>query len=200
MPKKPHTIDEAFFASRSIYNESTGCREWSLRRNATGYGQAKHRGRNYMAHRLAWAMVHGPIPEGMIVCHQCDNPSCVNVKHLFLGTTQDNVDDKMHKGRHVVTRGSKSHHARLTEAHVAQILEDKRRQREVAAEYGVTQSTIAFIKSGKTWMHVPRLPRKEMTVREFAAILGVSFDRFRHQFARHKRGARYAAQFCGVNI
>ena len=64
-----------------------------------GYVRIKINQQTWAAHRLAWTLVHGPIPRGMWVLHHCDVRNCINVDHLFLGTSQDNIDDKMQKGR-----------------------------------------------------------------------------------------------------
>jgi hypothetical protein len=73
-----------------------------------GYGRINHRvdGRivSKYAHRLAWEAVHGPIPDGMIVMHTCDNRPCINVEHLRLGTQSENMQDMYHKGRHWAER------------------------------------------------------------------------------------------------
>lgn len=76
-----------------------GCVEWLLSGTSQGYGRVRYKGKKFLTHRLMWEFEKGPIPEGMQVLHKCDNPSCANVDHLFLGTNQDNVDDKMMKGR-----------------------------------------------------------------------------------------------------
>lgn len=78
------------------------CWEWMAYKNPSGYGQTKIGGRNgkhILAHRLSWIVHYGEIKDGMHVCHKCDNPSCVNPKHLFLGTNLDNIKDRMAKGR-----------------------------------------------------------------------------------------------------
>ena len=95
----------------------TKCREWTSKRNQDEYGIAtleialrglfvgvklvpdSERANTVMAHRLAWAIAHGPIPDGLHVLHKCDNPPCIADDHLFLGTHQDNMADMMAKGR-----------------------------------------------------------------------------------------------------
>jgi hypothetical protein len=67
-----------------------------------GYGQVWFRGNNWRAHRVAWTKANGEIPDGLWVLHKCDNPACINVDHLFLGTAKDNADDRWAKGRKYV--------------------------------------------------------------------------------------------------
>jgi hypothetical protein len=74
------------------------CIEWTGPTRA-GYGLAYVDGRRVSVHRLAWEQANGSIPDGMKVCHRCDNPSCYNVDHLFLGTQRDNILDAVAKGR-----------------------------------------------------------------------------------------------------
>ena len=77
-----------------------GCWRWIRARDTGGYGRIRV-GNGYMgAHRFSWEIHRGPIPEGMLVCHKCDVPCCVNPEHLFIGTTFDNSVDKMRKGRY----------------------------------------------------------------------------------------------------
>lgn len=83
----------------SKVDKSGDCWEWTACRTRAGYGQFKSDGRLHRAHRLAWALTNGPIPEGKHVLHRCDNPGCVNPDHLFLGSHQDNMDDMSNKGR-----------------------------------------------------------------------------------------------------
>jgi len=78
----------------------TPCIEWTGGRFAGGYGYVQLGGRSLRAHRVEWERHYGPIPAGMVVCHRCDNPPCINVEHLFLGTMQDNMTDMVSKGRH----------------------------------------------------------------------------------------------------
>lgn len=88
------------FKRRFVVDESSGCWIWQGgRRGNMGYGAITDRGKPMSAHRAAWIMYNGQIPDGLLVCHKCDNPRCVNPAHLFLGTHQDNMDDRTAKNR-----------------------------------------------------------------------------------------------------
>lgn len=76
-----------------------GCLEWTGTIGRAGYGQTSVRGIKKNTHRLAWELFIGPIPNGLFVCHRCDNRKCVDINHLFLGTQRDNIQDAMRKGR-----------------------------------------------------------------------------------------------------
>lgn len=84
--------------SQIFYNGSR-CWEWTASCSPDGYGQVRISGKTELTHRVAWTIANGSIPDNFQVLHHCDNPPCVNPSHLFLGTNQDNVDDKMEKGR-----------------------------------------------------------------------------------------------------
>ena len=77
----------------------TGCWEWQGTRMAAGYGKFSYQGKSMYAHRMAWQLSNGSIPEGLYVLHRCDNPSCVRPVHLFLGTQRVNMHDAIEKGR-----------------------------------------------------------------------------------------------------
>jgi hypothetical protein len=105
-------------------------------------------------HRIVSSEAHGPIPCGMDVCHTCDTPRCCNLSHLWLGTRQENMDDKMEKGRHKATRGSKHPLAKLSEEDAVFIKNDPRPQRKIASQFGVSQRIVWNIKNGRAWNHV----------------------------------------------
>lgn len=77
----------------------SGCREWMRGVDKDGYGQIKRNGVGIRAHRAAWEISNGPIPRGLFVCHSCDNPRCIELSHLWLGTALDNRRDCLMKGR-----------------------------------------------------------------------------------------------------
>ena len=129
----------------------TDCVLWEGKTDRDGYGY-EGRGR---AHRLAYAAVHGPIPAGLHVLHSCDNPPCVNVEHLFLGTNLDNIRDKVAKGRaRGPARGSGHFNARLTEADVVWIRESNLPLKEMAQQLNVSVPTVSEALTGKTWKNV----------------------------------------------
>ena len=99
------TVAERIRAHSTI--TPSGCIEWTGTRTRGGYGSIKVDGAMRRVPRVAWALAHGPIPEGMHVLHKCDNPPCCNVEHLFLGTNADNIADRIAKRRN--PRGAVTH-------------------------------------------------------------------------------------------
>lgn len=91
--------DAARFWSKTRRNERTGCLEWTKHLNSTGYGHMKIKKREELAHRIAWVISGREIPDGLLVLHTCDNPSCVEISHLFVGDHDANMADMVAKGR-----------------------------------------------------------------------------------------------------
>lgn len=89
------------FWMRVAVGEPDVCWPWQSHRNKAGYGRAGNgqRGRTTVAHRIAYALTFGELPDDQLVCHRCDNPPCCNPAHLFLGSHQENADDRERKGR-----------------------------------------------------------------------------------------------------
>jgi hypothetical protein len=87
------------FLSKISKSDETGCWEWTAGKTGKGYGAFSINGKNRPAHRVSYELFKEPIPDGLFICHRCDNPGCVNPGHLFLGTHQDNMDDRSAKGR-----------------------------------------------------------------------------------------------------
>ncbi len=87
-----------------VADDLFACQEWMGNRNNKGYGRIGISGKSQQAHRVAWTIMYGDIPDGLCVCHRCDNPICVNVNHLFLGTVMDNTQDMIAKGRDYQSR------------------------------------------------------------------------------------------------
>ena len=135
-----------------------GCWEWTGYRNPLGYGEIRIHDVLHRVHRLTWTLTYGPIPEGLFVCHKCDNPACVRPSHLFLGTQADNMIDMAAKerGRNKVMVGSDNPSAKLTENDVTYIrsLKGKLTGTEVAVLYGVTHVLIYDIWNRKIWTHI----------------------------------------------
>lgn len=152
-----HPLIKKFF--ERIEKRPNGCWIWIGSLDTKHYGRIKHLGKSTKAHRVAWQIYRGEIPNEMAVCHNCpngDNPSCVNPSHLFLGTRAENTKDAMIKGS--LCHGSKCHKAKLNENDVALIRTMFRTNTatriELAKRFGVSAVSISYIINGKTWKHV----------------------------------------------
>lgn len=135
-------------------NDTDACWEWEGKTEYTGYGRLKHDGKSLLAHRVSWTLHNGDIPDGLLVCHKCDNPPCVNPNHLFIGTQKENLADRAAKGRFHPTKGDRHGMSKLTEKDVVSVIMDGRSFDEIASIYGVTRSNIHYIKTAKSWKHL----------------------------------------------
>lgn len=130
------------------------CHLWTGARNGNGYGViADDDGRQLIAHRAAYKLAYGAVPTGMEVCHRCDNPPCVNVRHLFLGTRTDNVRDMYAKGRarHAAGAANKGGAGKLTLDNVRAIRRSRISTVLLAEFYSVSRTAIERARTGKTW-------------------------------------------------
>ena len=128
------------------------CWEWLGAKFSTGYGHIQFHTHTVRVHRLAWEIANGPIPKGMQVLHHCDNRSCCNPNHLFLGVDADNMADRDAKGRQA--RGEQNGQAKLAEQDIHRIrhlLDRYVRQADIADMFDVTPQNIYCIRTGKSW-------------------------------------------------
>lgn len=140
------------FHDKVMFEPNSGCWLWMAGVNACGYGTfGAEAGRTSLAHRFAYRLHNGPIPDGMCVLHTCDMPSCVNPAHLRIGTHQDNMRDRDAKGRQNRPIGERNVSAKLTAGQVQDIRKREMTNLEYAAKYGVTHGTINKIWRGAIW-------------------------------------------------
>lgn len=136
-------------------DRSGDCHEWTASFGNSGYGQFYFNYQKFSAHRKAYELYCGPIPNGMFVLHRCDNKKCVNPDHLFIGTHDQNMKDKVSKGRQ--GKGEDIVQSVLSEPQVAEIkrlLRGKTVHNKIAKEFGVSRATISMISNGTNWRHV----------------------------------------------
>ena len=157
MPKgiwnRPRPSIESRFWSK--VDKSGDCWNWTKAIYInTGYGRFfVSRGKAVGAHRKAWELSKGPIPNGMNVLHHCDNRRCVNPSHLFIGTHSDNVHDKVSKNR-CNTAGIHNSQSKLDDDKVRFIRASSLTHIALASMFGVSETIIWCVKNNKTWNHV----------------------------------------------
>lgn len=148
--------DELIELFEDRVDRSGTCHIWTGARDKDGYGFMKHKKKQRRAHRIAFTIENGPIPEGQLVLHKCDNPPCVNPEHLFLGLVQDNSDDMVNKNRQA--RGEGHGRSKLTEDEVREIRDRyiyrKVTLHQLAEEYGVYYTVIHKVVTREIWASV----------------------------------------------
>ena len=151
------------FWSKVNKDAPNGCWEWTASRNRQGYGYfgVKLAPKNWKikkAHRVAYELTVGQVPDGLNVLHRCDNPPCVNPDHLFVGDQSVNMRDAVAKGRKIgkALYGEANQYAKLTDAHVKIIkyVGNRLSQKRLGEALGVSQTNIGHVLRGNTWSHV----------------------------------------------
>lgn len=170
----PLRLKALFWAKVDVRGEQE-CWPWMNARAVNGYGvfgisAASNGGKpdQWKAHRLAWSLTHGEVPDELCICHTCDNRICCNPSHLFLGTADENVADKVAKGRQSKgdaharrlinpPRGERNCKARLTELQVVAMraaYASGTSRRALGSEFGVSGPTVYRVTSGRSWRHI----------------------------------------------
>ena len=144
MPVRP--VAERFWEKVDKSGGPDACWLWRARRNALGYGTLKVQERTILAHRIAYELHYGSIPDGALVCHHCDNPPCVNPAHLWTGTNRDNTEDRDAKERF---KAKLSRPAAL--AIRRKYATGQYTQSQLAQEYGISEALIWRIVHNQVW-------------------------------------------------
>lgn len=143
-----------------LFNRSrlsaTGCWEWVGSKDSGGYGLISRKSKTLRAHRVSYEAYNGEIPNGMVVCHSCDNPSCINPGHLRADTQKNNVIDRELRNRRNVV-GESVGTAKLTKDDVLAIRSSDKSLSELSKFYNVDRSSVWNAKTGKTWKHLHSL-------------------------------------------
>jgi predicted XRE-type DNA-binding protein len=145
----------------SKVNKTTTCWLWTGGKNNKGYGLFGINRKTHLSHRVSYELLHDlELTPDVCVCHSCDTPLCINPFHLFAGTNQDNINDKVSKGRQQCLKGELHGASILTNAIVQNIKQDLKSDtthgsgKKIAEKYGISRSTVSDIKKGKTWSHI----------------------------------------------
>ena len=141
----------------------TRCWEWQgtkLKCKNGNYGRLLVSKKLVLAHRYSYSINVGPIPDGLNVCHHCDNPTCVRPSHLFVGSPRDNADDRDNKGRQIPRKGEDFTHSKLIEEDVRFIRKNYIPRhpvfgsRAMARRFGVSSTVVKWVRQGRIWKHV----------------------------------------------
>jgi hypothetical protein len=155
--RAPGSVEDRFWKH---VNKDGDCWLWTAHtKTGKGYGrlgQGGKGGKYLLAHRVSYELHNGPIPEGLVVMHKCDNPKCVNPAHLMLGTTAENIKDAYAKGRKLTPfkQGEAHHIAVLNADIVREIRASPLKNSQLARLYGCSRNAVSAVRLGRTWKHV----------------------------------------------
>jgi hypothetical protein len=145
------------FWSKVDIKDLFDCWEWQASKDNDGYGNFRVEGKTKQSHRFAWELVYGKIPEGLLCLHICNNPSCVNLSHLYLGTDQNNMDDKVKANRQSKLKGEQCGRSKLTNNDVVQILvliKQGYKNKDISKIFKVTPDNVGYIRRRQTWKNI----------------------------------------------
>ena len=146
------------FKSNISKDPVTGCWNWKSTLNRLGYGvfvagnRTKGTYFRKSAHRTAWMMRYGPVPEGKNLLHSCNNPACVNTDHLRIGTHKQNMEDRKAAGNYL--QGSKHFNSKYTEELARSVYAAEGAEHAVARRFGVPRDWVNRVRSGRGWKHI----------------------------------------------
>ena len=154
--KIPTKNDLVRFWCKVNVRSKNKCWEWISHKDRDGYGRFYFNKKQVGAHRFSYFIKHGTIQKDLMICHTCNNPSCINPNHLYEGTAYDNVKDSKIAGTLYFSnaKGEKCPNAKLTQNQVNEIrrlLKTKMKQGDIARKFKVSQSNITLIKNGTNW-------------------------------------------------
>ncbi len=147
--------DKERFDAKTERDPKTGCLEWTGALDQDGYGVFWIDGKTQRSHRAAWELEHGPLTDGTVLLHTCDNPKCVNVKHLSIGSQSENLIDMKEKGR--AAKGSENANTKLSESDIPTIRRLAKMgftPTKIATRFEVDAAAIKDVLTGRTWSHI----------------------------------------------
>lgn len=152
------TNDSAFLSRFwNKVEKTSSCWEWKAA-SSGGYGYISVKGQNTRVSRVSYELHFGKIPQGLYVCHKCDNPGCVRPDHLFLGTALDNARDRDNKGRRIPPAGTSNGYHKLSEKNVLDIIEiyksGQYSQEQLGKKYGISQAHVSRLIKKQSWRHI----------------------------------------------
>lgn len=141
----------------NITKNEENCWVWNKSKDKKGYGKTNYKNKIMLCHRLSWLLFNKSLNNNMYVCHKCDNPSCINPDHLFLGTNRDNILDAYHKNRLKLKFGENNKSSKLNYKKIIEIRDLYKKGYTLVSLsniYHVSSQTIGSIVKRKTWKHV----------------------------------------------
>lgn len=144
----------------NLFTKTDSCWIWHGQRHQLGYGIVRHQsGRREAAHRIAFRFYRGEIPRGLLVCHKCDTPSCVNPEHLFLGSQKDNLLDMIKKGRKKIWHpvGEKNPKSIFSEQQIRimrSLYDSGQKVANIRRRFGGAYQSVWLAVKRKTWKHI----------------------------------------------